>query len=395
MKTMFSISARRILWLWAAFVASYAGALLIFPHREISLSLFVVTSFEVLLAILSFAIMRHEPILKNKFIFANFGAFFSIALLSAVGRFIGTNGVLFTSYKKAHHFFDQYAMYGAYGFLLAFALVYLTVDTLFRDFKSAQKYLITFAIVGTFFAAYFNGFLVEPDHAYHTQDIYDWKQLDTTRQDFLKAHENVEPTIGQLAERTDLYVYRDGVKVATLNDDARLARVEELAPYLVGDENVQILLWKPAWMYMISMGVLSVGFILLFFGYQYMKDPPQGAYIEKMMFLFLLFTSMEILHFAAQAKSLEWSTFASIVEAGQYATSVVVFLIVLFFALRLRFIMSVKGEFYETELESRPAGITRWRDAFDTIVVESFFNRKIVHGRLFAAPQRPKSGPGH
>jgi hypothetical protein len=56
--------------------------------------------------------------------------------------------------------------------------------------------------------------------------------------------------------------------------------------------------------------------------------------------------------------------------------------------------MSVKGEFYETELEARPAGITRWRDAFDTIVVESFFNRKIVHGRLFALQVRPKSDAG-
>jgi hypothetical protein len=47
---------------------------------------------------------------------------------------------------------------------------------------------------------------------------------------------------------------------------------------------------------MMSMSVIGIGFILLFFGYQYMKDPPQGAYIEKMMFLFLLFCSMEILH---------------------------------------------------------------------------------------------------
>ncbi len=394
MKTQFSISLRKILWIWVALVATYATALLTLPHKEVELSLFVVTSFQALLALISFAIMRHEPSTKNKFIFANFGVFFSIAIIGWVGPFVGKGRVLFTEAAKANHYFEQYVGYGAYGFFLAFAIVYLSVDTLFRDFKTAQKYFIALAIVGTFFATYFNGFLVDPEYAYTTQDTRDWKQMDNALMDFKNAHNDVEPTPAQLAERTNLFVYRDGVEVATLYNDARLARVEELFPYLEGD-NYLMLLWKPAHSYMIFMGVLTVGFILLFFGYQYMRDPPQGAYIEKMMFLFLLSTSMEILHHASLVKLLEWNVFAEILVAGQYATSVVCFLIAVFFALRLRFIMSVKGEFYETELEARPAGITRWRDAFDTIVVESFFNRKVVHGRLFALYERPKSDAGN
>lgn len=393
MKTQFSISLRKILWVWVALVATLVIALLTLPHKEVEPSLFVLTSFQVLLALISFAIMRHEPSTKNKFIFANFGVFFSLAILSWIGPFIGKDRVLFTEFPKAGHYFEQYVGYGAYGFLLAFAIVYLSVDTLFRDFKTAQKYFITFAIVGTFFATYFHGFLTNPEYAYQTQDILDWKQLDTARADFRAAHGDAEPTVEQLAARSNLYVYQNGEKVATLHDDARLARTGELLPYLLG-ENWQILLWKPAHYYLIFMGVLTVGFIFLFFGYQYMKDPPQGAYIEKMMFLFLLSTSMEILHQTSLVKSLEWSTFADIMVAGHYATTVVLLLTAVFFALRLRFIMSVKGEFYETELEVRPAGITRWRDAFDTIVVESFFNRKIVHGRLFALQARPKSDAG-
>ena len=393
MKTQFSISLRKILWVWVALVATYILSLLSLPHKEVELSLFVLTSFQVLLALISFAIMRHEPSTKNKFIFANFGIFFSIAILSWIGAFVGKDRVLFTGIQKANHYFDQYVGYGAYGFFLAFAIVYLSVDTLLRDFKTAQKYFITFAIVGTFFAAYFNGFLVNPEYAYPTQDPRDWKQMETAFKDFKTAHKDAEPSPEQLAERTNLFVYKDGVEVATLYDDARLDRVRELFPYLEGD-NYLVLLWKPAHYFMIFMGVLTVGFILLFFGYQYMKDPPQGAYIEKMMFLFLLSTSMEILHHASLVKSLEWSVFAEIMVAGHYATSVVLFLIAVFCARRLRCIMSVKGEFYETELEARPAGITRWRDAFDTIVVESFFNLNFLHGLLFALQARPKSESG-
>ena len=119
-----------------------------------------------------------------------------------------------------------------------------------------------------------------------------------------------------------------------------------------------------------------------------MKDPPQGAYIEKMVFMLLLFCSMEILHAWAAIKALDWQTFAEIAGVGYYVSVVVLLFIAVFFGLRLRFIMSVKGEFYEQELGQSPTGVTRWRDALDTIVVESFFNRKLIHGRLFAPTGR-------
>jgi len=52
--------------------------------------------------------------------------------------------------------------------------------------------------------------------------------------------------------------------------------------------------------------------------------------------------------------------------------------------MRLRFITSVKGEFYEQELALSPKGVTRWRDSLDNIVIEKFFNRKLLLGRMFA-----------
>jgi hypothetical protein len=60
-------------------------------------------------------------------------------------------------------------------------------------------------------------------------------------------------------------------------------------------------------------------------------------------------------------------------------------LLLVFFGLRLRFITSVKGEFYERELVSDSEHISRWRDAFDNLVVRHFLNPKAIHGRLFAS----------
>lgn len=147
-----------------------------------------------------------------------------------------------------------------------------------------------------------------------------------------------------------------------------------------------ILVYKPLYMNVIYMCILSLAFILLFFGYQYMKDPPQGAYIEKIMFLFLVFCSLEILHAWAFVKSLEWQAFAETMRIGQYVSIAVLLLIALFFALRLRFITSVKGEFYEQELALSPSGVTRWRDSLDNLVIEKFLDRKVLLGRMFVSP---------
>jgi hypothetical protein len=359
-------------------MGAFLWALQILPHSEIPTSLIATCATQVLLFFVASAITRHEPNPKNKAIFINFALFFSVPILALFSNFIPD------AYSK--HYFDQYISYGLYIFLLTLSIVYVSVDVLFRDSRIFYKYLAALAIVGGFFFYYFTPFLLNPNYAYFTQDVRDWKTMSIAGERFNSIHGR-PPTVEELARNTDMYVWQEGHPVATLHPDARDRRVAELAPYLV-DLNYQILVTKPIMMYMIHMSVLSIGFILLFFGYQYMKDPPQGAYIEKIMFLFLIFCSMEILHAWSAVKALEWQTFASVMGAGQYASLCVLLLITLFFALRLRFITSAHGEFYEQELATRPGSITRWRDTLDNMVVDSFFNRRALVGRLFAPAGR-------
>jgi len=147
---------------------------------------------------------------------------------------------------------------------------------------------------------------------------------------------------------------------------------------------------KPLHLDIIYMSVMCVVFIFLFFGYQYRNDPPQGAYIEKIIFLFLPYCSLEILHNYAYIKSVEYSGLLDVQEVGWYLSVVNLLLLTLFFGLRLRFITSVKGEFYERELVSDAEHISRWRDSFDNLVVRHFLNPKAIHGRLFA-PRTPRN----
>ncbi len=375
---------KKIILLWLSLIASMVVSIFLLPHKDSPGASQINTTIQLLLFLVAAFIVVEEPIKKNKYIFANFACLFGISFLFHIYNFIGPDALFFTDDKFARLYFQQYISFGLYFLVLALAMVYLSVDALFRDFKTVQKYLIALVIVGSFFGYYYHPFFTDPKAAHHTQDILDWKTLDEAYAQYTKEF-GTEPTPEALAERTEMYTWRNGERVGILFPAERTKRIQELFPYLAGT-NYTILVYKPLYMNVIYMCVLSVGFILLFFGYQYMKDPPQGAYIEKIMFLFLVFCSLEILHAWSAVKSLEWGTFADTMRIGQYVSIGVLLLIALFFALRLRFITSVKGEFYEQELAISPGAVTRWRDSLDNLVVEKFFDRKVLLGRMFVSP---------
>jgi len=375
---------QKIILIWLSLIATMVVSMFVLPHKESPGASQLNTIVQLLLFVIAAYVVIEEPILKNKYIFANFACLFGISFLFHIYNFIGPNAVFFTDSAFARLYFQQYVSLGFYFFVLALAIVYLAVDALFRDFKTFQKYLIAVAIVGSFFGYYYHPFFTDPKAAHHTQDILDWKTIEAAYSEYTEQH-GTEPTPEILAERTEMYTWRNGQRVGILFPAERAKRIQELFPYLTGN-NYLILVYKPLYMNVIYMCVLSLAFILLFFGYQYMKDPPQGAYIEKIMFLFLVFCSLEILHAWSFVKSLEWQAFADTMRIGQFVSIGVLLMIALFFALRLRFITSVKGEFYEQELAISPGAVTRWRDSLDNLVVEKFFDRKVLLGRMFVSP---------
>jgi hypothetical protein len=72
---------------------------------------------------------------------------------------------------------------------------------------------------------------------------------------------------------------------------------------------------------------------------------------------------------------------------GQYFTTAAFFTLVIFFYARLRFIKSVVGEFYETEIQINPEKISRWLDGIDKFILKHFTSSKDFKTRLFE--QRP------
>ena len=100
---------------------------------------------------------------------------------------------------------------------------------------------------------------------------------------------------------------------------------------------------------------------------------------------------MEILHNWGYIKSVEWNSLTELFSVGQYISIAIQLMMVLFFSLRLKFITSVQGEFYETELASNPQQVSRWRDWVDNLVLAQFFNFKLFNGRLFQTADNTQS----
>jgi hypothetical protein len=102
-----------------------------------------------------------------------------------------------------------------------------------------------------------------------------------------------------------------------------------------------------------------------------------------MMFFFLMVVSLEVFHNWSLMKMVEWDSSLQMIAIGESLSAVVLSVIAFFFILRLRFITTAYGEFYEHEIVESPATITRWRDAFDNYVISHFFRNNELAGRFF------------
>ena len=374
---------KQVLLVWLGVLAAMEACWILLPHRDmLSVAVVSVYAIRLLIGIVGLFIYYSEPRDTRKPLFFFASLYFLAVLLEFLVPFIGKGALLFPGEEYASHYAVQYS-YALSFFLLAFSVIYIVLDSLFGKFKSSQKFAFTALLVGGVFALYYHPLLTNPDYLYETQDVQDWAAVNYANNALIK--EGIEsPTAAEIAANTNLYIWQDGKRVGTLLESEKIRRVKELLPYL-GGYSYTMLIYKPLYMNTIYMNVLCVVFIFLFFGYQYKNDPPQGAYIEKIVFLFLPYCSLEILHQYAYIKSVQFSMLNDVAMIGYYLSLVNLLGLLVMFALRLRFVTSVKGEFYERELVSDSEHISRWRDAFDNLIVRHFLNPQTLHGRLFAS----------
>lgn len=339
--------------------------------EDVSVGQFLILSLLFLLFVVSLFIVLREPTRKSRLVFLNFALFFSTSIFFLSEKIVPLQPL----------YFMQYFSHGVYYVLLTLAIAYVAIDAVFRQWRSLQKFAITFLIVGGFAGFYYYPFIIDPQYAYHTENVRNWKELTGAQDEFKKLNDR-EPTVQEL-ESVQLHSWVEEKPVGIFYPEENKRRIHNLYPYLFGS-NYTSLVGRPIFLNAIYMNVVALVFILMYFGYQYKKDPPQGAYIDKIMFLFFLFCSLEILHTWSSINSVAWTTFSELMNLGRYISSGILAFIFIFFALRLDFITSTRGEYYEQEIVVRPTGVTRWRDWLDELLITHFISGNSLKRRLFA-----------
>ncbi|RCK77425.1 MAG: hypothetical protein IGBAC_1734 [Ignavibacteriae bacterium] len=364
--------------LWLSNLMLFGFAYIIYKPELPSFIVILGNIVQLLLFYLSLMIFISEPTIKNRFVFLNFSLFFSNVFLQLVYNF----GLyhLFLKSKYASVFAYQY-FYIFFQMTLAFAIVYLVVDFLFRNIGVLKKYLIAFAIIFTLGTYYFINFFTSPDYLYNTENISYYKAVSKAIEDY-RAENNREPLPNEILDKVELNILKDNLNVGILNKEAKLAKIKNIMLYIESNSWI-VLLYQPLHYNLLYMNVFILLFIFLYFGYQYAKDPPQGAYIDKIMYVMLFIVSLDSLHQWAFIKNVEYSEYMSLFDIGQYFSIAAYGGLVIFFYARLKFIKSVVGEFYEVELQTNPEGITRWIDGIDRFILNHFTNPRDLKGRLF------------
>ncbi len=373
-----SLFGNRAFVTWTVLAISLLSVWLFSSVEYPLISILTNLSFLTIFVVCLFLVIREKQ-LNNKVIFINFLLFSSYFLITTGYSLI--KGFLFPEIQSAHFYYYQYGTI-YYHIFLFFAVTYLVIDVLFRQRKIIYKYAVTVLVVAFISNTYYGEFFKDPEYLYHNQDVVDWLEIDRVKSEMTSASGN-NPSVDEIASAARLSVWRNGEPVGELYASQKIDRANELLPYLEG-QNYLVLLMRPLHKANVYINTFTILLIFFFSAYQYRKDPPQGAYIEKIMFLFLVLVSLESLHSWAYVKSVEWSIFVEFFVLGQYLTFGVLALLTLFFILRLRFISTVQGEFYEHQLVSHPQRITRWRDWVDNFVLSYIFNTQTLVGRLLA-----------
>jgi hypothetical protein len=256
----------------------------------------------------------------------------------------------------------------------------LVIDLALDRLSVTQKYLFVSIVTVLTSLCFFSPYFDDGKYLCSTSEIHDYKAVRSAIAD-LNNCGKLNPTAKEIASAVQLdtnHQLRPGHELTQLAPEAR---VSAILPYMNGDDFV-VLMYQPLYWDCCGMALVCIVFIVFSIAHQFVNDPPRGAYFEKIVWCFLLYCGFEALHFYSYARITSWELFGHIQNLGWYASMSIMLIILFLFIVRLRFIRSVEGRYYESRLRTDPNHITRWRDAFDNWVLRQFMNPRELEQRF-------------
>jgi hypothetical protein len=323
-----------------------------------------------LLALISFSLSRRELGAGSKMMFLSFAICFGMNAL-ATPLFQLLTFCMKSTDEWSRFFFYEYNLIG-YFVLLSTSVFSLVLSNVFGPRRIWQKNAATLFLVFGATTYFFSPIIEDPLYLVKVPELSNVKAVFGAMKQ-LSSEGNDSPSIEQVAARADLQHGTDSGERTDISQQSKIAYATEAMKYIRNDD-VYVLLYRPLWKSCAKMSLLLIIGLLVFVVHKFMKDSPEGAYIEKIAWCLLPYCSFEALHHHVYATIHSFKLFSSVLLIGGYISITCLLLLCLVFALRLRFIMSIEGGYYERQLLRDAAHVTRWRDSFDNWILRQFMD---------------------
>ena len=264
--------------------------------------------------------------------------------------------------------------------LLVLAVSYSIVDYLFPHIAVIKKYTAGLSFSIAICGLLFFRFLFNPLQLSHEPDYAALKNL-TKADSICTKLMHREPTDQELSVTMLSSVSTSG-GIQGSQDSARMAiSVQALRPYLKEGGSTAIY-YRPLFIISIYINAIVLFLLSVFFFVHYRYGKPSGAYIDKILLLFFMFSLLELFHHVSNIHSYSNEMIYDIFKFGHYFTILFLLGFVYAFEHKLRFTLSVTGRYYEDVLLIDPARTTRWIDRIDTLILRTFFKNTSGETRI-------------
>lgn len=361
-----------ILGLWILLCGVLRVVLLLFPHRYFDDIALLTSGIQLLLFLLVIQIARHGKG-STRHIFLNFAMFFGFILPLFLGAFVGYS--LWAGERYAVLYYHTYVnRFGLNGILLA-TVIFVAVDYFSPRMKTWMKYAASFALAASVVGLLGMRFVIDPHALYREPENVAFEVLSTSNALGPDAHS--APTDDELADHlaaTSPFTAWERKDLTNLVGDVK--------EYLGQEGGESIVFWKPLDKICIYCNLIVVLIIASYLVSLYFTNRPVSAYLDKIMLIMLILSVLEIVHYTGFIYATSFEAYRSLFTIGQYFTLLVMLVMVYAVELKLRFVLSVTGRYYEDVLARSPGRITRWIDEIDALIARKFFNTDVRSGTV-------------
>lgn len=340
--------------------------LFLLPHGHYEPMGLINTSLQVLMCILSVQIARRSHG-AQLFVYINFVFSFGFVALLQAGPFIGFGLFPIESYPNAPVFYNFYFNKLGLDFCILLVPVYIAFDYFIHKRSVWVKYGLSLAIVCSFLTLSFGQYVSNPASLYDEREYKTLQALSVIQSQWTTQN-GTNPSDNQL---TVEFLRNKTVPMNGTDLSSRLRDCKDMLPYLREGGSTSVF-WKPINLVGIETNLLVLFTIATLLFSFYSRNRSYYTYIDKLLILLFFSSALEIFHTYGAIRSVSLDNYYMVFKIGQYFTVGVLLIMVYTFDLKLRFVLSPTGDYYERVMLESPTSLTRWRDEIDTIILKTF-----------------------